>query len=276
MTKKTFIMAVAIISVIAIGLTLFVVFFQFGDEEKIGSGEKYEITAEDRVSADSVLRDFVNRTGNFGLNIPEDADDDAIGHTVYDFALAIESLDFSYLFLSRPEATKLSSELISSSSDVFPTFSSEKPDLSTDIDVFGYRTYKSTVQNIDMSRDGVFQSINNEENFPSMIVELELNSSIQDRKIATTVPEGEQAPHGQINDAAGWTITERSKDISQKFTVQLIKEKDGWVVYRVNKPTYPEVLSVFPTTKPDHEMLMTGSDSKNYEIKFDEEHSHEH
>ena len=95
-------------------------------------------------------------------------------------------------------------------------------------------------------------------------------------KIATTVPEGNQAPHGQINDATGWTITERSKDITQKFTVQLIKQNSGWVVYRVNKPTYPEVISIFPTTKPDHEMLMTGASSKNYEIKFNEEHSHEH
>lgn len=275
MTKKTFIVAIASISIIALALTLFIIFFQGGNREKVGNGEVYEIQAEDRISADAVLRDFVSRSGNFGLIVPNEASDEVIAHTVYDFSVAIGSSDFSYLFLTRAEANKQSANIISEASDVYPFSSLVKKSVENDFDVFGYRSYSSTVGSLNLPSSGVYQDINDNEKLPSIKVEIKIESTVKDRKASTLLAKDSDPLDPAVN-AAGWNILERSKVVSQTFSVQLVKGKSGWLIYRVNKPTYPEVLSVFPTNNPDHEILMTGASSKSYEMKFDKDEKHEH
>lgn len=268
MDKKNFIIAVSLVAALAIGAALFFLWPRSTVEDK-GTGAIYTVSSEDKIEIDSTTRDFINRTGNFGLTM--DSEDPAEkGHAVYDFGLAIEGYDYKNLFTTRYKATRIASELMVPEASFYP--GTENYDLRMDDDVFGYRSFATEITSLAIPSEGRHQELSRGEEVPSVTVKVDLKSSIADR-----APRSIESEEDTVISAKGWTISERTRSVDQTIAVQLVKTEAGWRIYGITGADYPGVLSVFTPTSQEHEKLMAGSSSTSYDYEFTEEdENHEH
>lgn len=270
MNKKTFIIAVSIVAALAIAIATFALWPRSNSND-VGAGAVYELTEDDRIEVDSISRDFITRTTDFGL-IVEDDSQEAKAHRVYDLALAIGGEDFSPFFKTRYSTIRSATELLAPEASFYP--GSSPYDSRTDEDLFGYRQFESKLNNLSVPANGNQQVLSRGEEVPSVGVKVELESIIRDRSPRTMESNGDE--NGDIY-APGWTINEREKLVKQDFTLQLIKSDAGWKVYNIVGAKYPEVLAAFTPIAKNYEETMITSSEVTYEYKFDgDEHDHEH
>lgn len=270
MNKKTFIIAVSVVAALAIAIATFALWPR-SNADQVGTGEVYTLTDEDSIEVESIARDFLTRTSEFGTTIEDDSNE-AKAESVYELSIAIGGEDFSPLFKTRYDTIRSASELITPDSSFYPK--SSPYDLRLDEDLFGYRQFSSTINNVSLPEFGNHQILSRGEELPSVNVSVDLSSTVRDRAPRTMAYDSEADPG---ISAPGWTIEERAQLVDQSFTVQLLKTDAGWKVYNIANMDYPEVIAAFTPVDTRYEEMMVGSSRVTYDYKFDgDEHDHEH